>query len=96
MTSDAYAIRRAIVRAMARYFCPQDLNTCLCDDDVILLSADSARIRREWDELTAAGYLRPVQGYPEFRSVAPQLRRKLEAGETLLDEEFFAGPAALR
>ena len=96
MATDAYAIRRALVRAVARYYCPQDLNTVLCDDAVILLDADPARIRREWDELSAAGRLRPVQGYPDFRSLDPALRRRIEAGETLLDDPLFAGPAALR
>ena len=96
MASDAYSIRRALVRAAARFFCPQDLNTLLCDDAVILLDADPARVRREWEELTAAGHFRPVQGFPDFRSLDPALRRRIEAGETLLDDPVFAGPAALR
>ncbi len=91
-----YAIRRALLAALARFFCPQDLNTCLCDDGVILLGADNARIVREWDELTAAGYISAVQGWPDHRSLNPAIRRKIEAGETLLDDPFLAGPQALR
>lgn len=92
MASSKYSIRRAIVMALFRYFCPQDLNTILCDDQLILLSADNARIRSEWEELTAAGYIIPIQGFPEHRKLSDALRLKLEAGKTLLDDPFFAGP----
>ena len=94
--STSYAIRRALLFALGRFFCPQDLNTCLCDDGVIMLDADPARILKEWEELTAAGYISAVQGYPDHRSLSPAIRRKIEAGETLLDDPFLAGPQALR
>ena len=94
--ADKYAIRRALRYALARFFCPQDLNTILCDDRVIILDADNSRIKTEWDELTCAGYLVPVQGYPEYRALKPSLRAKLENGETLLDDPLLAGPSALR
>lgn len=92
MASDKYAIRRALVTALFRFYCPQDLNTILCDDQVILLASDNARIKAQWDELTAAEYIIPVQGFPDHRSLAPALRLKLESGRTLLDDPFFAGP----
>lgn len=92
MASDKYAIRRALVMALLRFYCPQDLNTILCDDQVILLAADPARIKAQWDELTAAEYILPVQGFPEHRSLSPALRLKLESGKALLDDPFFAGP----
>ena len=94
--STSYAIRRALLFALGRFFCPQDLNTCLCDDGVIVLDADPARILKEWEELTAAGYISAVQGYPDHRSLSPAIRRKIEAGEKLLDDPFLAGPQALR
>ena len=94
--SDKYAIRRVLVRALARYSCPQDLNTILCDDEVILLQADPAVLMKEWEHLTEAEFLFPVTGYPEYRSINPVLRRKIDAGYTLLDDPFFAGPAALK
>ena len=89
--ANKYAIRRALVRAAVRFSLPQELNTLLCDDGVILLEADPASIVTAWDDLTDGGFLLPVPGYPLFRSVAPMLRRRVEAGETLLDDPFFSG-----
>ena len=87
-----YEIRRALVLALFSFYGPQELNTLLGDDRMILLAADPARVKKEWDELTAAGFIRPVEGFPTFRSLDPALRKKLEAGKTLLDDPFFAGP----
>lgn len=89
--ANKYAIRRALIRAAVRYSLPQELNTLLCDDGVILLEADPAALVAEWDELTDFGCLLPVPGYPNFRSVSPTLRQKVEAGETLLNLPFFSG-----
>ena len=91
MASNKYAIRRALLKAAVRFSCPQELNTLLCDDGLILLQSDPARIKAEWDELTAAGMLLVVEGYPGFRSVSPAVRRRLENGETMLDDPFLSG-----
>lgn len=91
-----YEIRRALVMALFSFYAPQELNTLLGDDRLLLLEADPARIKREWDELTEAGYIRPVEGFPAYRSLDHALRLKLEAGKSLLDNPFFAGPGALR
>ena len=93
---DKYAIRRTLVKALARYSCPQELNTILCDDDVILLQADPAILLREWYALTEAEFILPVTGYPEYRSLNPVLRQKLENGLSLMNDPFFAGPLAVR
>lgn len=92
MAVSNYHVRRALIEALFSFYCPQDLNTVLCDDRIILLGCDPARIKAQWDELTAAGYLRPVQGWPEHRSLSPALRKKLEEGRTLLDDPLLAGP----
>ncbi len=94
-TSDRYAIRRTIAAALAKYCCPRSLNDLLCEDEIMLLDCDPARLLAEWNELTAAGHLAPVPGYPEYRSLAPALRRKLEARRSLSDDPFFFGPSAL-
>ena len=93
--NDKYSIRRTLVRALARYSCPQDLNTILCDDEIILLQADPAILLREWHALTEAEFILPVAGYPEYRSLNPVLRRKIENGLSLMNDSFFAGPTAL-
>ena len=95
-TTDKYAIRRALLLALAKFVCPQELNTILCDDRLILLGADSARVLREWDELTAAEYLQAVPGFPEARRLSPATRAKIEAGKSLLDDPFLAGASAVR
>ena len=94
-TSDRYAIRRTVAAALAKYCCPLDLNRVLCEDEIMLLNCDPARLRAEWDEMTAAGYLIPVPGYPEYRSLDPALRRKLEERRTLSDDPCFFGPLAV-
>lgn len=94
--SDKYAIRRVLVRALCRFTCPQNFNTILCDDDVILLQADPVLMLREWENLTAAEFLFEVPGFPAYRSLDPVLRKKLESGCSLMGDPFFAGPAALR
>lgn len=91
MASTNYAIRRALLKAAVRFSCPQTLNTLLCDDGVMLLQADPARVKAEWDELTAAGMLLVVEGYPGYRAVSPLIRNRLESGETLLDDPFLSG-----
>ena len=95
-TTDKYAIRRALLLALAKFVCAQDLNTILCDDRLILLGVDNARALREWDELTAAEYLLPVPGFPEARKLAPAIRKKIEEGRSLLDDPFLAGASAVR
>lgn len=94
--NDKYAIRRTLVRALARYSCPQNLNTILCDDEIILLQADPAILLREWHALTEAEFILPVAGYPEYRSLNPVLRRKIENGVNLMWDQFFSGPQAMR
>ena len=94
--ADKYAIRRALLLALAGFVCPQDLNTCLCDDRLMLLGVDNVRALREWDELTAAEYLLPVPGFPEARKLAPPVRKKIEEGLSLLDDPFLAGASAVR
>lgn len=91
-----YVIRRTLLQVLCKFYCPQDLNTVMLDDRLQLLNADPALMLREWQALTDAGYLLPVQGYPEHRSLERTTREKLQNGETLLDDPFFAGPNALR
>ena len=95
-TTDKYAIRRALLLALAKFVCAQDLNTILCDDRLILLGVDNARALREWNELTAAEYLQTVPGFPEARRLAPAIRAKIEGGKSLLDDPFLAGASAVR
>ncbi|MBR1951921.1 MAG: hypothetical protein IKA32_05055 [Lentisphaeria bacterium] len=93
---DKYTIRRALVKALARYFCPQELNTILCDDNIILLQADPSILLKEWDNLTSAEFILQVPGYPDYRSLNPVLRQKIENGLSLMNDPFFAGPFAVR
>ena len=91
-----YSIRRTILKALFRFYCPQNLNTILCDDQILLLGVDNTLILNEWDLLTQAGYILPVPGFPECRSLSPMIRFKLEAGNALMDDPFLAGEMALK
>ena len=91
-----YVIRRTLLQILHKFYCPQDLNTVMLDDRLQLLNADPAQVLREWQALTDAGYLLVVQGYPDYRSIERKTRVKLQNGETLLDDPFFAGPNAMR
>ena len=94
--NDKYAIRRALLLALAGFVCPQDLNTLLCDDRLMLLGVDNARALKEWNELTAAEYLLPVPGFPDARKLSPAIRKRIEEGRSLLDDPLLAGSGALR
>lgn len=91
-----YAIRRAILKALFRFYCPQDLNTILLDDNIMMLGVDNVLILKEWDLLTQAGYILVVPGFPDYRSLSAMIRFKLEAGNALLDDPFLAGNMALK
>ena len=94
-SSDRYAVRRALLKALFRFSCPQDLNTLMNDDRVIALDADPARLRSEWGELHMAGYVQQVQGWPDYFRLAPAARAKLERGWSMADDPFLAGPLAV-
>ena len=89
-------IRRAIVQTLYTYYCPQNLNTILCADKIIMLEADSAQLLAEWNQLKEAGYLIDVPGYPDYCRLSDALRAKFEAGKTLNDDPVFYGPGAIR
>ena len=92
-----YAIRRAILSTLCAYCNPQSLDTIACHDKIILTEAEPAMLRKQWLALQEAGYLRAVPGYGgEYCSLAPAVRRKLEAGWAMNDDEFLFGPEALR
>ena len=92
-----YTARRAILSALCTYCNPQSLDTIACHDKVILTEAEPALLRRQWQALQDAGYLRAVPGYHgEYCSLTPAVRKKLEAGWAMNDDEFLFGPEALR
>ena len=93
--SDRHAVRRALLKALLRFSCPQDLNTLMNDERVIALGADPARLRREWGELHLAGYTVQAQGWPDYFRLEAAVRARLESGWSMMDDPFLAGPSAL-
>lgn len=95
--STIYGVRRAILQALYDYINPQSLDTISCHDKVILSEADPVILRRQWQALQDAGYLRSVPGYNgEYCSLMPAVRAKLEKGWAMNNDEFLFGPGALR
>lgn len=95
--STIFGIRRAILQALFDYVTPQSLDTISCHDKVMMTEADPAILRRQWQALQDAGYLKPVAGYQgEYCSLAQAVRAKLEKGWAMHDDEFLYGPGALR
>lgn len=92
-----YEVRRAIVRALYDYVNAQNLDTIACHDAVIMTESDVAILRREWQNLLNAGYLKAVPGYNgEFCLLSAALRTKMDAGKAMRDDEFLFGPGAIR
>lgn len=92
-----YVIRRAILQALYDYINPQSLDTISCHDKVIMTECDIALLRREWQNLQTAGYLKAVQGYHgEYCTLAPAIRAKMDQGFSLNSDEYLYGPGAIR
>ncbi len=97
MTDKKYRLRRAIVFAMADFVCAQSLDNLLNHDLLIEENPDPEFARSEWTALQVAGLLLPVPGYQgTYCTLAPHIRREIEAGKNLRDNEFLYGAAAVR
>lgn len=95
--STVFGIRRAIISALFDYTNPQSIDTIACHDKVIMSEADPVILRRQWQGLQDAGYLKPVAGYNgEYCSLAPAIRKKLEMGWAMNNDEYLFGPGAMR
>lgn len=95
--ANTFAVRRAIVRALYDYVNAQNLDTIACHDAVIMTEADASILRREWQNLIDASYLKAVSGYQnEYCTLSPALRAKMDQGKAMHDDEFLFGPGAIR
>ena len=93
-----YEIRRAVLTIAARLYCPLELKTLLCFDEIIQFQDDAA-VAAEWDALSGERYLLPVPGFDTHRALSPRVKALFEAEPTggwMKDEPFLAGPFAMR
>ena len=93
-----YEIRRAILRIAARLYCPLELKTLLCFDEMIQFQDDDA-VAAEWSGLSAERYLLPVPGFGNHRALSPRVKALFQAdpsGGWMKDDPFLAGPFAMR
>ena len=56
---------------------------------------DLALVRKEWQCLIDAEILVPADGYPECFYLSQAIRKKLELGFSLCDNELLYGPVAI-
>lgn len=97
MTDKKHRIRRKIVFAMADFCCAQSLDALMNHDSLLVENPDPAAARAEWTALQEAGLILPVPGYHGiYCTLAPHIRREIEAGKNLRDNEFLYGAAAVR
>ena len=93
-----YEIRRAILKILARLYCPMDLKSLLCFDEIIMIQNDDD-VSAQWAVLTEKRYLVEVPGFAEYRSLSPRLKAFFQAdpaGSFMRDDPFLAGPFAMR
>ncbi len=93
-----FGIRRTILKIASRLFCPLELKTLLCFDEIILFQNDAA-VTAEWNLLTQERYLLPVPGFDEHRALSPRIKAMFQndpAGGFMKDDPFLAGPFAMR
>ena len=93
-----YESRRAILKILARLYCPLDLKALLCFDEIIMVQDDN-KVSEQWAVLTEKRYLIKVPGFEDYRSLSPKTMALFQAdpsGAFMRDDPFLAGPFALR
>ncbi len=94
MNRKKYLIRRLLVFAMYKYRIPKKLNDFVNDQNEFdFNSFDPALLRREWEYLHDAEILIQCDG--EYSQLSPNILVRLNDGESLVDNEFLYGIAAI-
>ena len=90
-----YFVRRAIVFSLYKYFVPKRLNDIISENEIITIdNCDSAFVHKEWQYLIDAGVTEQMEGYPEYVALSAQIRKQLDDGLALHDNEYLYGPQA--
>ena len=101
---DIFTLRRAILTALFQFQNPVQLAALLYHQDVcsafgklVLTGSDTLLIRRELSELTTAGYIEPITGFPDWYKLGANLRLTMAQQSGALDKKdpFLYGPGAL-
>ena len=101
---DIFTLRRAILTALFQFQNPVQLAVLLYHQDVcsafgklVLTGSDTLLIRRELSELTTAGYVEPIAGFPDWYKLGANLRLTMAQQSGALDKKdpFLFGPGAL-
>lgn len=90
-----YFVRRAIVFSLYKYFVPKRLNDIISENEIITIdNCDSAFVHKEWQYLIDAGITEQQEGYPEYVALSERIRKQLDDGLALNDNEYLYGPHA--
>jgi len=92
-TAKQFRIRRALLRALAAYELPQDLNTIMDYRDVVAEAVGVELVEREWQVLFDAGYLLGIagRGYA-YAKLADHIRKQIEAGSSMRQDALLWPP----
>lgn len=90
-----YLVRRAIVFSLYKYFVPKRLNDIISENEIITINnCDSAFAHKEWQYLIDVGITEQLEGYPEYVSLSARIKKQLDDGLALHDNEYLYGPQA--
>ncbi len=101
---DIFVLRQALLTALFQFQNPVRLDSLQFHQDVcssfgklVLSGSDTLLIRRELSELTNAGYIEPITGFPDWYKLGAGLRLTMAQQSGSLDKKdpFLFGPGAL-
>ena len=101
---NSFTLRQAILTALFQFQNPVQLNSlqfhpeiCVAFGKLVLSGSDTLLIRRELSELTNAGYIEPIAGFPDWYKLGANLRLTMAQQSGALDKKdpFLFGPGAL-
>ena len=100
---DIFILRQAVLTALFQCQNPVSLNSlqfhqevCGAFGKLVLSGSDLMLIRRELGELTQAGYVENVAGFPDWYKLASHIRLSMAQSGPDRHDPFLFGPVALR
>ena len=98
-----FILRQAVLTALFQFQNPVQLNSlqfhqevCSAFGKLVLSGSDLMLIRRELGELTDAGYVENIAGFPDWYKLSSGIRLTMLQSGLDRNDPFLFGPAALR
>ena len=100
---DIFVLRQSLLTALFQFQNPVRLDSlqfhrevCTAFGKLVLSGSDMMLIRREINELAAAGYVEPIAGFPDWYKLGSGIRLGMAQSGLDRGDPFLFGPAALR